>query len=137
MTSLSRKLVLSAVLAASLPAAALAHEHDEDCDHRAPPPAAYVPPPAYGPAVVAYPAPPAAAEWRGEGHGRWWRERAWREREIAHVRFELRALDARRAEALARFGGNPWRMARFDRWYGFRRAELERRLDELQPVAWR
>ncbi len=48
MTPFTRKLAVAAVLAAALPAAALAHDRDgdrdEDCDRA--PPAAYVPPPA-------------------------------------------------------------------------------------------
>jgi hypothetical protein len=132
MTSLARKLAVAAVLASSIPAAALAHDGDcdrgdRDGDHR---PALYVPPvalpPAYAP-VNEYPAPAAP----------YYREGGWRGRRIHELRAELRELDARRAEAYARYGGNPWRLRRFDRWYAFRRAELERRLNELAYVAWR
>jgi hypothetical protein len=128
MTSLAKKIALASVLAASIPAAALAH--DDDCD-RGPGPGVYVPPvappPAYAP-VNGYPAPAAPYTWR---------EGAWRGRRIHELRAELRELDARRAEAYARFGGNPWRLRRFDRWYAFRRAQIERRLDELAYYAWR
>jgi hypothetical protein len=132
MTSLARKLAVAAVLASSIPAAALAHDDCEhggrDGDHRLAvfvPPVA--PPPAYAP-VNEFPVSAAAPHWR---------EGARRERRIHELRAELRALDARRAEAYARFGGNPWRLRRFDRWYAFRRAEIERRLNELAYVAWR
>lgn len=123
MTPLTRRLAVAALLVASLPVAALAdHAHDAGCAPRPPaPPAAYVPP-------VAYPPPVAAPRWR---------HATWRERELARVRQELRDLELRRADAVARVGWHPRRMARFDRWYVARRAELERRLWELQPVAWR
>ncbi|HET7825206.1 MAG TPA: hypothetical protein VFK90_07725 [Anaeromyxobacter sp.] len=132
MTSRTSKLVaLAAVLAASIPAAALAHDRDDDCDRDgARPPVAYAPPvpqPVYAPA----PAYPQYAPMS------YWREGGWRARRIHELREELRALDARRAEVYARSGGNPWRMRRFDSWYAFRRAELERRLSDLAYVAWR
>jgi hypothetical protein len=129
MTSRISKLAVAAVLAASVPAAALAHDCDGDHDGARPPvawaPAA--PQPVYAPA----PAYPIAAP------SPYWREGGWRERRIHELRAELRALDARRADEYARLGANPWRLHRFDRWYAFRRAELERRLSELAYVAWR
>jgi hypothetical protein len=129
MTSRFSKLFVAAVLASSVPAAALAH--DDDCDHgdrdRDHRPVVFVPPaPVYAP-VNGYPAPYAV----------YGREGGWRERRVHELRAELRELDARRAEAYERFGGNPWRLRRFDRWYAFRRAEIERRLNELAYVAWR
>jgi hypothetical protein len=132
MTSRTSKVVaLAAVLAASIPAAALAHDRDHDWDRDgARPPVAWipeVPQPVYAPAP-AYP---------GAAPAPYWREGGWRERRVHELRAELRALDAQRADAYARSGGNPWRMRRFDRWYAFRRAELERRLSEVGYVAWR
>lgn len=165
MTPRARKLAVAAALAASIPAAALAHERE--CEHGdqdedrpvvyAPPPE-YAPPPAYPPqAGYAPPAeyppaeypPPAEYEYAppaGWGPSqerpappppRRWREGAWRERRVFELRAELRALDLRRAEAEARFGWSPYRRWRIERWYAARRAEIERRLWELQPVAWR
>jgi hypothetical protein len=124
MTTRLSKLLAAAVLAGSVPAAASAR----DCDHDRDRPAA----------VVIQPAPwrPAPAPgWRDGG----WREVAWRERELASVRAELRALDARRADFHARNAWRPGQLRRFDRWYLERRAELERRWQELQPqrLAWR
>jgi hypothetical protein len=135
MTSRTSKLVVAAVLASSIPAAALARDCDHE-EHAAPhavyvptaaPPPVYAPAPAYAPAPV-YSAPVAARQWR---------EGAWRERRIHELRTELRDLDAQRAEVYARYARNPGRLHRFDRWYTVRRAELERRLNELAYVAWR
>jgi aminoglycoside phosphotransferase (APT) family kinase protein len=90
------------------------------------------------------PAPPPAAypgssdrardprEWRA------WRERReHRERERAEVSAQLRALDAQRDRFYAENRFRPGELRRYDRRYDRRRAELERRLDELRPVAWR
>jgi hypothetical protein len=140
MTSRVSKLVLTAVLAGSIPA--LAAASDRDCDHDrdgrpvvtapvyTPPPPAWAPPPAQ------YPAPPAPPAWQD------WRERraheaGWRHRELASVHAELRALDAERAEFHARNAWRPGQLRRFDRWYFERRAQLERREHELERVAWR
>jgi hypothetical protein len=92
-----------------------------------------------GPAAApAYPAAPAAAY---PGYGaparREWREGRWRERERAEVAAQLRALDAERDRFYAENGWRPGRARRFERYYAARRAELERRWYELQPVAWR
>jgi hypothetical protein len=137
MTSFARKLALAAVLVAALPAAARARP----CDDERPAPA------------VAYPAAPPA--WRdgdrdGEHDGwgdRWregdrdgWRDRwraGWRERQLWELRGEFRALEDQRAAFYARWGWNGRKVARFERWYGERRAELQYRWDALQQYAWR
>ena len=131
MTTRIQKLVLAAVLASSVPAAALARDcdrdHDRDRDDR--PPAAYLPPvapPGYAPGYA--PGYRAPAQWR---------EARWRERELDRVRFELRQLDEERARFYAENAYRPGKLRRYDRWYAMRRAELERRFNELQVVAWR
>jgi hypothetical protein len=117
MTSRVSKLVLAAVLAASIPAVAAAR----DCDHHGAP-AAHG-----GPAHHPAPAP-----------GARWREASWRDRELLHVRAELRALERERAEYHARHAGHPGKLRKYDRAHAARRAELERRWHELRPmVAWR
>jgi hypothetical protein len=125
MTSRLSKLVLATVLAGSVPAAAAAFDP-------------------YGRQVAAarpapwQPAPAPPREWRDGGrHDGGWRAAAWRERELASVRADLRALEAQRAEFHARNAWRPGKLRRFDRWYAERRAELERRWHELQLVAWR
>lgn len=131
MTSRTSKLVFAAVLASSLPAAALARDCDHDHDRDRPP--VYAPQPAY-------PTPPAPAPDRWQD-GTWRdgsrRHGSWRERELMQVRAELRALDEQRAELHARFAWNPRKLRKLERWYAVRRAELERRWHELQYVAWR
>jgi hypothetical protein len=125
MTSFARKLALVAVLAAALPAAARAQPCD---DHRPV-------------AVPAYPPPPAPAAWRdGDRDREGWRDHRraeWRERELRELRAEFRALEDERASFHARFGWNGRRVARFERSYAERRAELQRRWDALQQYAWR
>ncbi len=114
MTSRISKLVLAAVLAAMVPVAARPCDHDDRRE-------------------AAWPAP-----WRPEpAPSHRWREAAWRERELWRIRAELQALDAERADFHARFAWNPRKLRRYDRSYLERRAELERRWSELQPVAWR
>lgn len=128
MTSFARKLALAAVLVSALPAAARAHPYDGD---RRPV------------AVPAYPAAPPPAAWRDGDRDRerdGWRDprRAeWRERELQELRGELRALEDQRADFHARWGWNGRKVARFERWYGERRAELQRRWEALQQYAWR
>ncbi len=135
MTSRISKLVLAAAVASSLPAAAAAR----DCDHDGAPPSAYPAPQVYAPPTpAAYydPTPPAPGYEREGREGGWRHGGWWRAREIAHVREEIRDLDQARAEFYAR-PHRRWELWRFERWYGERRVRLERRLDELQAVAWR
>lgn len=116
MTTRLPKLVLAAVLAGALPAAASAG----DCDHDPGRAGEYRP-------VPWQPAPPPPA-WR----------MGWRERELAAIRAELRALDVARADFHARFAGRPGKLRRYDRDFLERRAELERRYHALQArYAWR
>jgi hypothetical protein len=59
--------------------------------------------------------------------------RAWGGHSLAvHYRW----LDANRAAYLARWGWNPWRVARYDAWYGAYRAGLDARYAPPGPVAW-
>ena len=127
MTSRITKLVAAAILAGSLPAAALAHDldHDGDREHR---------PVVVSPAPF-YPAPAPREEWRDRV--RYDRREAWREREVASCRAGLRALDAARADFYATHAGRPWELRRYERGYLARRADLERRMAELSRVAWR
>ncbi len=120
MRPLVHKLAVAALVAAALPAVAAARDWDGD-DRPA----------------VAHPGPydRPGPGWQGE-HRRW-REGSWRWRELAQIRAEMRELEARRAEFYARPGWFPGQVRRFERWYAFRRAELDRRTFELQRVAWR
>lgn len=122
MNSRLSKLVLAAVLASSVPAAASARDCDHDGDDRGSPPV-YAPP--YGPPAYAPPAP------------RVWREARWRERELAQLRAEFRALEDERARFYARNGHRPGKIRKFERWYASRRAELESRWQAAQAYAWR
>ncbi len=117
MTPRISKLILAAVLAASLPAAARA---SDGCDHPRGQHASPVP-------------------HRPEHGARRWSEAQWRERQLQRVRAELRALEAERAEFHARYAGRPGKLRRYDRVYAERRTELERRRAELQHryYAWR
>lgn len=117
-TSRISKLVLAAAIAATLPAAALACDHDGPRRDEAAWPAPW------------RPAPEPAHRWREAG----WRER---EREAYRVRAELQALESERAAFHERFAWNPWKLRRYDRSYLERRAALERRRSELAPIAWR
>ncbi|HEX9307045.1 MAG TPA: hypothetical protein VF894_06105 [Anaeromyxobacter sp.] len=131
MTSRISKLVLAAVLASTLPAAAAARE----CDHVAgdfrDPGDRYERGDRRDDRVAPIPLRPAPAPVLR------FREAAFRERELREIRAELQALDAERAELHARFGWNPGKLRRYDRWYIERRAELEWRWSALQRVAWR
>jgi hypothetical protein len=147
MTNPISKLVLAAVLLSSIPLAASADGRegwgrDRDCDRdRDPagwsqPGAPYGQPDAYAPYTASD--RPASGAWRAWRERREWHERReWREHERAEVSAQLRALDAERDRFYAENGWRPGRARRFERYYAFRRAELERRWYELQPVAWR
>ncbi len=133
------RLVLAAVLLSSLPLAASADGWDRPDGARpggwstpatpAPPPAAY---PGYRGYGEAYPGYPGQTRDPRE-----WREHRWRDRELAEVTAQLRALDAQRDRFYAEYRFRPGKLRRYDRWYAERRAELERRWSELQRVAWR
>jgi hypothetical protein len=45
-------------------------------------------------------------------------------------------LEANRAAYLARFGWNPWRVARYEAWYRGQRAALDLRVRPPVRVAW-
>jgi len=102
-------------LAAAAPRPAVAHD-------RAPAPGFAVSvalPPLPPPWVAAVLPPPPPRAWGGPSlavHYRW--------------------LDANRAAYLARWGWNPWRVARYDAWYGAYRAGLDARYAPPGPVAW-
>ncbi len=123
------KLFLAAALLSSIPLASFAD--GRGCDHDRNPPVAW--PDAYrGDAQPdAYPIPAPTYDWR---EGREWR---WRQHERAELRAQLRALDAERDAFYAANAWRPGRVRRYERSYALRRFELERRLYDLQPVAWR
>lgn len=123
MKKIVSKLALAAALAAAVPAAARAEPCD-DHDRRAPAPAVYVP------AQTVY---TPAGQWRGHDRPR---HDGWRAQEQARLRIEFARLD----EARDRFYAVHHRrgeVRRFERWYGERRAELERRWSEVSYYAWR
>jgi hypothetical protein len=115
MTSAVPKLVLAAALAVALPAVAKASPYDHRSEQARPAPARAVP-------------APMPVSWRHE---------SFRQRELATLRLEFRALDREREIFHARFAGRPGKLRKYDRGYLARRTELERRWDELQYVAWR
>jgi hypothetical protein len=130
MTAL-RNLTFAAAFGLAALGSARARACDDDV-RRAPPP------------QTAWPAP-APVYWHGDGdrdgdrdgdHDGWrhdgWRWRnGWRARELARVQGQIVELDAMRADFYARWGWHPRKVARFEAWYGPRRAELERRRAEL------
>lgn len=67
---------------------------------------------------------PGGRDWRGEGEppGPGWRN-AGEQHELGR---EWRELAEARERFYATWGGNPWRRAWFERWYGHRREELAR-----------
>jgi hypothetical protein len=119
-----RKILVTAVLAAAVPTAALAR----DCDHDGPAP---LPAPAYS---------QGRDGWRdhdGWRHERHERRASWREQERARIRAEYARLDDARADFYARPGRNPWRAERFERWYAAERAELDRQWNAIDWYAAR
>jgi len=109
-----RHAVPAACLAAVTALALLVPRPTAACDeHRRPAPRLTVSvplPPLPPPWVAAVLPPPPPGSWAGPSlsvHYRW--------------------LDANRAAYLARWGWNPWRVARYDAWYGGYRAGLDAR----------
>jgi hypothetical protein len=114
MTTALRTIAFAAATAASL-AAGAASAWDERLPP-AGPPGAY-PARAYATPVTA--TPPRAGHAPGS---------SWEARELLR---EYGLLDQERARFQRRWGWNPWRVARFDAWYGQRRAELDGRWAEM------
>ena len=119
MNALARSLAVVAALSA---APALAHP-DHPLPAPPPPPIQVVPVQAPQPhAGPAYAAPPAAApllrpvEWAPRYGGK-----------IRALQAEYRSLERARARFYAGWHGNPGAQRRFERWYAWRRAELDRR----------
>jgi hypothetical protein len=125
------KLFLAAALLSSIPLASFAD--GRDCDHDRNPPVAWPDPAAY-PGYAQPGAYPVPAPTYGGREGREWR---WRQHERAQLRAQLRALEDERNAFYAANAWRPGRIRRYERSYALRRADLERRLYELQPVAWR
>lgn len=129
MTTAIRSL-LAATAAAALLAAPAARAHDRDGDASDGPPApAWAPPqpPAYR---APLPAPAEPGVWTAGGipRGPW---------AAAALRADYFRLERTRQAFYASWRGNPWRQARFERWYAVRRAELDRRAAWLtQSAAW-
>jgi hypothetical protein len=123
MKTIARSLAFAAALAAALPLAARADRRDDDHDGRR-----GLPPPAHG--------MPAPDHGHGPGQGPY-RRHDWRSRELARIRAEMAALDARRAWFHQRWAGRPGKLRQFDRWYFVERAALERRWGQLAWTAMR
>mgnify|MGYP003474020974 CR=1 FL=1 len=119
MTRLASKIALAATLAALIPAVAAADPRDHDRRR----PDVTVPAPYHSPAP-----PTPAPLWQREGR---------RAHELRELRRELRELEARRAAFHARWGWHGRKVQKFERWYAYERAELDRRWHELQYYAWR
>ncbi len=134
MTTAIRSL-LAAATAAALLAAPAARAHDRDGDGRDAPPA-----PAWAPPAWAPPQPPAFREppqptptWRVRP-GAFIPRGPWAG---AVLRADYARLELARERFYAGWRGNPWRQARFERWYAVRRAELDRRAAWLtQRAGW-
>ena len=131
MTTAIRSL-LAATAAAALLAAPAARAHDRDEDGRELPPAPSWAPPAWAPPLPpAFREPPPPYERPAAGpipRGPW---------AAAALRAGYFRLERARQAFYAGWRGNPWRQARFERWYAARRAELDRRAAWLtQGAAW-
>jgi len=120
MNAAIRSLALAAATLSAAPA--LAGEH-----RRAPPPppiyAAPVSPALPPPYVVPVaPAPPvfSPVEWAPRWHG-----------PMQELRAEYRRLEEARQDFYAGWRGHPGHQRRFERWYAWRRAELDRRYEYL------
>jgi hypothetical protein len=111
-----------AAITAVLAALALVSPRPAAAHDRAPAPAFAVSvtfPPAPPPWVAAALPPPAPGPWVQPSPGVYY---GW--------------LDANRAAFRARWGWNPWRVARYDAWYGAYRAGLDARFAPPGRVAW-
>jgi hypothetical protein len=124
---ISQKLFLAAALVAAVPAVSRACDDDR---HAAPPAAYPAPPAAYPAPPSAYPAPYQGVRYGERGEWREHRDGRWRERE--RVRLELDRLEQARSDFYATWH-RPVQVARFERWYSHRRAELDR---EWNAVSW-
>jgi hypothetical protein len=139
--TLVSKLSLAALLAAAgTPATSLAHDHDRGRTDA----------PVQLPSPVPYASRDRDRDGRDDRLERdRWRDPRWSDRdgpfrhdarrrvELRQLREELLALDAERDRFYASGWHRPREVRRFERWYTFRRAELERRWDALQAYAWR
>ena len=120
---MTTRIALAASIAALVLAAPRARAHDGE-RFRPPPPAPYQPPPAAVPYVPSPVPPPALgppvepARWGGwSGH---------------ELRIALERIERDRARFYATWNGNPWSQRRFEDWYAWRHAELDRRLAWLE-----
>ena len=133
--TLVSKLSLVALIAAAVPTASHAQGWERG--------------PAVNPGDRNVPAPGAVDRDRDGRDDRWERDHRSTENELRFrrdlprwnqlraLREEFRTLDAERDRFYASGRHRPRDVRRFERWYTFRRAELDRRWDALQEVAWR
>lgn len=137
---------LALIAALAVPFLAPTVARADDCDeheHRRPsavtyPAPAYPAPPVYTAPVHPAPAPAAYDSGYGYGPGPGYAYRdGWRHREAARLRFELSRLERTRDDFYASGEWRPGKVRKFERWYATRRADLERRLDELRGYAAR
>lgn len=120
---MNRRRAIAVALAACLaPAVILLAPRRAAAHDRAPAPTFSVSvalPPAPPPWVAAVLPPPSPGPWGGPSLSVYYR---W--------------LEANRAAYLARFGWNPWRVARYDAWHRGYRAALDLRAAPPVRVAW-